>query len=83
MTAKVRRIVGDHHKVERGGWNGRIATRADIRFPGGIGLDRGDRQPLIAHTSKATMITIVPITIATSNGDLRTGRNGLKPINLS
>lgn len=79
MTAKVRRIVGNHHKMERARWDGQITPRADIGLPGGIGLYRTDRQPLIAHTSKATMIAMVPITIATSNEDLRAGRKGLKP----
>lgn len=79
MPAKIGFIVGNYHQMKRARGNRGIAPWADVGLLGCVRLYRGDRQPKIAHTNKATMIANVPITIATSRGSLRAGRNGLKP----
>ena len=80
MTAQVGFLVGHHHQVKGSRGNHGIAAGARIALAGGIGLDRRDRYPRIAHASKTTMMTTVPMTRAMSNGDLRAGRKGLNPI---
>lgn len=79
VPAKVGFVVRDHHQMEGAGRDCRITPGTGVRLPGGIWLHGSDRQPEIAHTSKATMITVAPMTIATSKGSLRLRRNGLNP----
>ena len=73
-------LVRHHDEMEGPGWDRCVAAGTYVVLAGGVGLDRGDRYPRIAHASSARMITMVPMTRATSRGDLRAGRNGLNPI---
>ena len=80
MAAEIGSIVGHHHQVERSWRNHGVAAGAGVALAGGVGLNRRDRYPRIAHASKTTTITTVPMTRAMSSGDLRAGRKGLNPI---
>ena len=80
VAAEIRRVVGHHDEMESPGWNGGVAARAYVVLAGGIGLNRRDRYPRIAHASRITTTTIVPTTRAMSSGDLCAGRKGLNPI---
>jgi len=73
-------LVGDDDEVEHSGLDAQIATWAQIRLGGGIGLDRGDRHPeKIAHTTTAIVASAAPTTMTMSRVDLSCRRKGLKP----
>ena len=80
MTPQIGCVVGYHHQMERSRKDRGVTAGADIAFTGGVGLNRRDGYPRIAHASKTTTITTVPMTRAMSRGDLRAGRKGLNPI---
>lgn len=80
VSAEIRRVVGHHDEVESPRRNGGIAAGAYVVLAGGVGLNRRDCYPRIAHASRITTTTNVPTTRAMSSGDLCAGRKGLNPI---
>lgn len=72
---------GDDHEVTFADLDPAIAARTEIPLARGIGLDRrDDLYPVSAHSTRAAVTRIVPITMATSTAVLRCWRKGLKPM---
>jgi hypothetical protein len=69
VAAEIGSVIGDDHEMERSGRNHGVATGAGVVLAGGVGLNRRDCYPRIAHASKTTTITTVPMTRAMSSGD--------------
>ena len=80
VAPQIRGVVGHDDEVKRAGGNRGVTAWADIGLAGGVRLNRRDRYPRIAHASKITTITIVPMTRAMSSGDFWARRKGLNPI---
>ena len=73
MASEIGLVFGHYDQMEGSGGNRGIATGTYVVLAGGVGLNRRDRYPRIAHASRTTTTAIVTITRAISSGDLWAG----------
>lgn len=85
VAAEVGGEFGDHDEVALAGFDEAVTSGAQVRLAGRIRLDRCDDlyPERAAHSTRATVTRIVPITMATSTAVLRWARKGLKPMGAS